>query len=59
MEKKKDKLFVIRKFIKASSVKDALHKEPHSAVDEVYIDDQWKANQATPLADAMGFAIKK
>jgi len=55
----KDKLFVIRKFIKATSVKDALRKEPHTAVDEVYIDEGWKTNQANGLSDAIGFTIKK
>lgn len=38
----KDKMFVIRKFVKAASAREALEKEKDVPVDEIYIDEDWK-----------------
>lgn len=48
----KDKLYVIRKYVKAKSVQAALRKEKACDVHEVFVDDKWKDHQ---LADAIGF----
>lgn len=54
----KQKLFVIRKYIKASSASDAIKKDRSTPVDDVWIDDEWKKNQANQLSDAVGFSVK-
>ena len=48
------KLFVVRKYIWADSVKQAIHKERTSPVDDCWVDDKWKENSSNPK-DAMGF----
>lgn len=51
MKKEKDKMFIVRKFIKANSVLDAIKKEKKVAPHEVYIDGDWKKE----LPSAIGF----
>lgn len=51
-EKDKDKMYIVRKYVKAGSVAEVLRKEHKTAVHEVYIDDKW---QEKHLADAIGF----
>lgn len=55
----KPKLFVIRKYIKAFSAKEAIKKDGVTPVDEVWVDDEWKKNQQYGLADAIGFVHEK
>lgn len=50
----KEKLFVVRKYIKALSAADAISKDPTSPVDEIYVDSDWKSSKGG-LADALGF----
>lgn len=42
MSKKEEKRFILKKFIMAISVVDALKKEKSHDVDEVFIDGEWK-----------------
>jgi len=56
--KKENKLFVVRKYIYASSASEVLKKEKTVPVDEIWVDDDWKKEHATKLA-AMGFVDKK
>lgn len=43
MRKRKElKLYIIRKYIMAPSAKDALKKDKHAPVDDVWVDDDWK-----------------
>lgn len=40
--KRDEKLFVVRKYILARSVKEAVRKERTREPDEVFLDDEWK-----------------
>jgi len=40
------KLFVVRKYIWATSAKDDIKKDKKSPVDEVWVDDEWKKTNA-------------
>lgn len=53
-----DKLFVVRKYVRAKSVSDALKKERKVPIDDVYIDDEWRKNSNDMLARQMGFKGK-
>lgn len=55
MKRKKEKLFVVRKYIKATSAEHAIRKERTHRVDDVWIDDEWKKDNANGLKDAIGF----
>lgn len=55
MTKKGQKLFIVRKYIMASSAQDALRKEAKTKPDDVYVDSDWQKGQADRLADAIGF----
>lgn len=48
-----EKLFVIKKYIKAKSASDAIRKDKTSAVDDVWIDDKWREEQT--LKEIKGF----
>lgn len=52
------KLFVVRKYIRAKNVAEAIRKERKQPPDDVYVDDAWKANNAGELAEAIGFRKK-
>lgn len=52
--KEKEKLYIVRKYIKAKDVKSALRKEPKTAVHDLWIDEEWR-NQH--LASAIGFEV--
>lgn len=54
--KKADKMFIVRKYVMADSVSQALKKEKTTEVHEVYVDDEWKKNN---LAQAIGFVTKE
>jgi hypothetical protein len=49
-------LFVVRKYIMAKSAAEAIRKDKHTAVDEVWVDDDWKKNGN--LASAIGFVVQ-
>jgi hypothetical protein len=51
----KDKLYVVKKFIMAKSVKDVIKKEKKTPIDSVWIDDEWSKGNAKNLADAIGY----
>lgn len=40
-----NKLFVVKKYVMAASVKDALKKEKELPVDECWVDVEWKNKQ--------------
>lgn len=50
--KEKPKMYIVRKYIKATDVKQALRKEPTTPVHDLYIDSDW---QKESLAEAIGF----
>ena len=48
------KLYIVRKYISANSAAEAIKKDKTHPVDDVWIDDDFKAKR---LADVMGFQI--
>lgn len=52
----KQKMFVIRKYIMATSAKQAILKDRNSPVDDVWVDSDWQKKQTEILASAIGFA---
>jgi hypothetical protein len=48
----KPKMYIVRKYIKARNVKEALRKEPKVEVHDLWIDDKWSENE---LPSAIGF----
>lgn len=55
-DKKAERRYVIRKYVMAASVKEALEKEPGTDVGEVFVDDKQPDNSTK---DAIGFKIVK
>jgi hypothetical protein len=50
------KLFVVRKYIMAKDVKEALRLDKFSPVDDVWMDEDFKKNATSQLPSAIGFA---
>lgn len=50
--KEKPKMFVVRKYIKATSAAQAIRKDKTTPVHDVWVDDDWKKQS---LTDAIGF----
>lgn len=48
----KPKMYIVRKYIKAKDLKQAIRLEPKTPVHDCWIDNDWKE---THLADAIGF----
>lgn len=46
------KMYIVRKYIKATDVKQALRKEPTTSVHDCWVDESWKEKS---LAEAIGF----
>lgn len=57
MKKFKQKLYVIRKYVMASSASGAIKKEKNQKVDDVWIDDDYKRNMTQKLEPAIGFEV--
>ena len=57
MVKKDEKMFVIRKYIKARSALEAIQIEKNKPVDDVWVDDEWKKLGNKDLASAIGFVV--
>jgi hypothetical protein len=55
----KPKLYVIKKYVKATSAAEALRKERNVAADDVWVDDNWRKSQRDNLAEAIGFALTR
>jgi hypothetical protein len=51
----KDKLYVIKKYVKAPSAAMAIRREKALPVDDCWVDDDWRKNDKDNLADAIGF----
>jgi hypothetical protein len=54
-----EKMFVVKKFIKATSAAAAIRKDRSTPPDEIWIDEDWKRGSASALASAMGFTIER
>lgn len=55
--KKKEKMFVVKKYIMASSAKEAMRKESKVPADDCWVDDEWRKNKTDNLASAIGFTV--
>jgi hypothetical protein len=53
------KLFIVRKYVTASSAAEALRIEKRIAADDCWLDDDWKKSQPNPGPNLFGFAAKK
>lgn len=56
---KKDKLFVIRKYVMAPNAQAALKKEKKVKPDDVWVDEEWKKGNVDRLAESIGFPKRK
>jgi len=54
-----DKQFIVRKYVMAKNIGEAIRKEKSCPVDDAWIDDEWKKKQETSqqLPSAIGFTI--
>jgi hypothetical protein len=55
---KPQKLFVVRKYVMATDVQDALRREKHHKPDDVWLDDDWKKSHADEPTKEIGFKKK-
>jgi hypothetical protein len=53
------KLFIVRKYVMASSVAQAVRIEKRQDADDCWLDDDWKKSQPNAGADVMGFETGK
>jgi hypothetical protein len=58
MKKDNRKLFIVKKYIMATSASDAIRKEKTTRPDDVWVDEDWKKGQMNQLASAIGFEIR-
>lgn len=56
-KKYRDKLYVIKKYVKAPTAAIAIKRERDCPVDDVWIDDEWRKNERDRLADSLGFVV--
>lgn len=59
MNKQTNKMFIVRKYVMARSVQEALKKEKQAPVHEVFVDDEWSKGNRTELAAAIGYQIQR
>lgn len=53
MKREKPKMYIVRKYVKATSIANVLRRERDTRPHDIFVDESWKdAN----LADAIGFA---
>lgn len=55
----KEKMYVIKKYIMATSAREALRKEKITPADDCWIDEKWRESERDNLANAIGFVIEK
>lgn len=52
------KLFVVRKYVVAVSVAQAVRLEKNQDADDCWLDDDWKKSQPNAGANVMGLVVK-
>lgn len=50
-----NKLYVLRKYVLASTIKEAIAKDHATPVEDVWIDEKWKENQSQQLTSCIGY----
>ncbi len=53
--KKPKQLFVIRKYVMASDINEALRLDAKTRPQEVWVDEDWRKNHAEDAGGKMGF----
>lgn len=53
-----DKMFIVRKYIVASSAAQAIRKDKTSPVDDVWVDEEWKKQHLADLPGLIGFSVE-
>lgn len=51
----KPKMYIVRKYIKATNAAQAIRKDKTTAVHDVWISEEWKEKQHQHLTGAIGF----
>jgi hypothetical protein len=51
------KLFIVRTYVKAKNVSDALRRAKKQIPDDVYVSDDWKEGKLKTFESAMGFRV--
>ncbi len=51
----KKKMFVVRKYVMARDAREAIAIERSRAVDDVWVDDEWKKEHQGRESNAIGF----
>lgn len=55
MKKDNKKVFIIRKYVRATSAREAILLDKKTQVDDVYIDPDWQRKANEQLASCIGF----
>ncbi len=55
MKRKDEKMFIIKKYVMASSASEAIRKEKNIKPDDCWVDDDWRKSKTDNLAVAIGF----
>ena len=50
-----EKMFIVRKYVMARSVAEAIRKERMIVADDVFVADDWRKSQTDNLAKAIGY----
>ena len=59
MKKSQDKLFIVRKYVKAPDAASALRKEKGTKVHDVFVDEEWEKGHKNTLAESIGFSVER
>lgn len=51
------KLYIVRKYVMAKSVAEAIKKSHKEPVHEVYVDDEWAKGNKERLESAIGYQV--
>lgn len=55
----KQKRYIVRKYIMATSAHDALKKDQYFKADECWVDEKWIEQQNQQNPSAIGFAVER
>lgn len=53
----KPKMYIVRKYIMATSAGQAIRKDKTTPVHDAWVSDDWKGDQSRNLADAIGYHV--
>jgi len=56
--KREEKMYVVRKYVMAKTVQEAIKKERKTKIHEVFVDDEWRKSQKDNLAAAIGYQFQ-